>query len=306
MFLNRLFLFLISSSLLVSPAIRAQACRYYPADCPSDRQMPDSADRFGNPVTPKEVSMEIRLNGFLSDLMQTQADKKGWEIYRFDESGGSGYLNADRSGPLASSLRPPHDYETSFIFIVNADSLRAWKEWETNFNNNMLAEFEKMKSNNDFSGVAKVQESKKNKTESYRNATQIRVTFQINPGDAIASSITENIHRTSLLNVPHAVLAFQVHNDKMDERAIFDLDQFTRCSDQAFLLFGDWNTKPDGYQYYRPAYQTDKKNTDLVTPKVVSSDKVRTIAMHVEGSPLYINQFLQSLDTQTLTGIIVR
>jgi hypothetical protein len=306
MFLFRLCFLLISSSLLMSLVTHAQACKYYPADCPSDRQMPDSADRFGNPVIPSEVSMEIKLNGFFSDLMQTQADKKGWELYRFDESAGSGYLNADRSGPLASNFRPPHDYEISFIFIVNKDSLQAWKEWEMNFNNDMLAEFEKMKSTQDFSGVNKMQEAKKNKMESFRNAVMIRVKFQINPGDAIASSITENIHRTSQLNVPHAVLAFQVHNDKMDEQAIFDLDQFTRCSDQAFLLFGNWNTKPDSYQYYRPAYHADKMHTDLVTPKAISSDKVRAIAMHVEGSPLYISQFLQSLDTQTISGIIVQ
>ncbi len=297
---------LISFLILLSTLIRAQSCLHTPADCPSDRQMVDSADRFSNPVTPEEVSMELRMHAFFTVLMQQQADKKDWEMYQYDETAGSGYLNAERSAPLASNLRPPHEYEISFIFIVNNDSLRAWQEWNKKSVEDLLAEMQKMRTNSDFTAINNKQESLKNSTERFRNASMIRVKFAMNPDDAIVSSITDNIHETGHPNVQHAVLAIQVHNDKTDERAIFDLNQFTRCNDLAFLLFGNWNIKSDKYQYYRPAYNADKKNTDLVTPKAIGSTKVRTIELHVEGKPVYINQFLQTLDTEKLYGIITR
>src|ERR1700759_1657332 len=59
----------------------AQSCSWFPADCPSDRQLPDSAERFGNPVIPAEVSMEIRLHDFLTGMVQKEPKNKGYEIY---------------------------------------------------------------------------------------------------------------------------------------------------------------------------------------------------------------------------------
>jgi hypothetical protein len=282
----------------------AQSCAWFPAECPSDRQLPDSAERFGNPVIPAEVSMEIRLHDFLTALMQKEAEKKGWQVYQFDETAGSGYMNADRSGPLADHLRPPHDYEISFIFIVDPDSLRAWQQWQQDFLTNMQEEIKKMTTNNDYSKVAGMQDLKRKKEGSFRNASMLRVKIEINSADAIASTISEDFRRTGSLNISHAVVADQYHNDRTDEKAIFDLNQFKRCTDLAFLLFGNWALKPDGYAYFHPAYRSDKKNIDLTTVKTIQSNVVRVIAMHVEGSPQYISSFLQSLDTDQIYGLI--
>ncbi len=282
----------------------AQSCSWFPADCPSDRQLPDSAERFGNPVIPAEISMEIRLHDFLTALMQKEAEKKGWQVYQFDESAGSGFLNADRTGPLADRLRPPHDYEISFIFIVDFDSLRAWQHWQQDFLTNMQEEIKKMTTNNDYSKFAGMQDLKKNKEERFRNASMLRVKIEINMADAIASAIMEDFHLTGQLKISHAAVAAQYHNDRTDEKAIFDLNQFKRCTDLAFLLFGNWTLKPDGNAYYHPQYRADKKNIDLTNVKTIQSDVVRVIAMHVEGSPRYINLFLQSLDSDQLYRLI--
>jgi hypothetical protein len=282
----------------------AQPCTWFPADCPSDRQLPDSAERLVNPVIPSEISMEIRLHDFFTTWMQKEAEKKNWQVYQFDESAGSGYLNADRTGPLAADLRPPHDYELSFIFIVNPDSLLAWQHWQQDYLTNMQEEIKKMTSNNDYSKFAGMQDLKKHKDESFRNACMIRVKIEINSAEAIASSISENFHRTGQLNIPHAVVAAQYHNERTDEKAIFDLNQFKRCTDLAFILFGKWTPNPDGNGYYHPSFGMDKKNTDLITKKKIQSDVVRVIAMHVEGSPRYINSFLQSPDTDQLNSLI--
>ena len=161
-----------------------------------------------------------------------------------------------------------------------------------------------MTTNNDYSKFAGMQDLKRKKEEVFRNSSMLRVKIEINTSDAIASAITEDFHRTGQLNVVRAALAAQYHNDRTDEKAIFDLNQFKRCTDLAFILFGNWTLKPDGNEYYHPVYKSDKKNIDLTTAKTIQSDVVRVIAMHVEGSPRYINSFLQSLDTDQLYRLI--
>jgi hypothetical protein len=300
--LNLIISLLFTVFLVTSKSSTAQ-CPRYPADCPSDLQLPDSADRFGNPIVPEEVSMEIRLRDIFTNSMQSLAEKKGWEVYQYDESAGSGHLNADRSAPLVYNLRPPHNYEISFIFIVNKDSLTAWKDWYKDLEVKMQELVDEMKSgkNVDVSGM---QALKLKKDTEFRNASMIRVKIGINQESAIATSIEEDIRVTRQLNVPHAVVSYQVHNDKTEDHAIFDLDQFKRCTDLAFVLFGNWNPTPNGYKRYYPSYNSEKTNIDGVTPKKITCDKVRTIVIHVEGAPKYIDQFLGSLDIEMLTGVI--
>jgi hypothetical protein len=299
---NLIIYFLFILFLIISKSTMSQ-CEHLPADCPSDRQLPDSADRFGNPLVPEEVSMEIRLHDYFTNNMQELAVKKKWEVYQYDESAGSGYLNSDRSGPLIFSLRPPHDYEISFIFIVSKDSLKAWKEWYKDLEVKMQELVDDMKSGKKVN-VSGLQAEKLKKDAEFRNACMIRVKIGINQESAIATSIEEEVRVTRQLNTPHAVVAFQIHNDKTDDHAIFDLDQFKRCTDLAFVLFGNWNPTPNSYKRYYPSYNADKKNIDMVSPKKISCDKIRTIVIHVEGGPEYINQFLNAWDTGGLTSMI--
>ncbi|HEV7423671.1 MAG TPA: hypothetical protein VGO21_00615 [Candidatus Paceibacterota bacterium] len=187
---------------------------------------------------------------------------------------------------------------------LKAYSLRAWQHWQQDFLTNMQEEIKKMTTNNDYSKFAAMQDLKRNKEERFRNASMIRVKIEINNADATASAITEDFHQTGQLNILHAAFAAQYHNDRTDEKALFDLNQFKRCTDLAFILFGNWTLKPDGYAYYHPLYRADKKNIDLTTEKTIQSDVARVIEMHVEGSPRYINSFLQSMDTDQLYRLI--
>jgi hypothetical protein len=308
---TKVFIWLTCLSLVFSVGVLGQACSYFPADCPTS-QLADSADRFNNPIVPEEVSMEIRMHDFLSDLMQALADKKKWQVYQYNETHNTGYLNASRTGALDFKLRPPHEYEISFILIVNSDSLQAWQTWQRDFTQALVAEADKVNQNTEnyatyTATMTKLQESQKIITERFRNASMIRVKYVLNSTDgATLSTIQDNMHHSGLIHVAHTALAEQAHNDKTDEQGGFDLDQFTRCDDLVFLLFGNWDIKPNGYRYYHAAYYNDKKNVDLVTPKNVTSDKIRTIVMHVEGAPAYLNQFLQSLDTEKLSQVITQ
>ncbi len=141
------------------------------------------------------------------------------------------------------------------------------------------------------------------KTQEYRNSSILRIKFKFNAGDDIVSETGYMISVTQL-SVPGSTLARQYHNDKPDEGAIFDMDQFSRSTDLAFILYGAWDMSPDKYKHYHASYTLYKKNTDKLTPKLTSCDTIQTISVHIEGSPYYIGEFMKLLESGILTSLI--
>jgi len=121
---------------LISDA-SAQACKSSPAICPPNGwenwgTPEDSVDHLNNPVLPREVGMENRLRQFTTRIMEGIAAREGWELTQVEDGGSSGFRAPDGS-VLAYELRPPHWYIFTYQFIVNQDSMTAWREWLTNF-----------------------------------------------------------------------------------------------------------------------------------------------------------------------------
>jgi hypothetical protein len=147
-----------------------------------------------------------------------------------------------------------------------------------------------------------LQEYKKRNTISYRNASLMRVSFNIN--DYTTPAFSETVKMEKPLPVPSAALAALFHNSQPDE---FDrLSQFLRSPDFALLLFGKWITRLNQYNSYDAVYRSDKKANDAVSVKKIPPDKVQTISVFIEGSPGYINRFLQSFDPQKLNSLVVK
>ncbi|MFL5741579.1 MAG: hypothetical protein ACJ75B_15245 [Flavisolibacter sp.] len=130
---------LIASSLLfllvfqVHDLAHSQSCSWRPADCPGDPILTDSEDSLSYVQQfhhPREISMMIRMHRELTKIMEDISAATNWKMYSFIESGGSGIGIEENTKPLPYSLRPPHEYGISFIFIVNEDSLNAWRNWQ--------------------------------------------------------------------------------------------------------------------------------------------------------------------------------
>ncbi len=155
-----------------------------------------------------------------------------------------------------------------------------------------------------FSGTAKQQEDfqtyKHNRTMAYRNASIIRVTYNVN--EYTTGSLAETAKTVKLLSEPDASLSVILHNSQPDEHEIFG--QYLRSPDYALLLFGKWVLKLNVYNSYDAVYRADKKSNDAVSVKKIPCDKVQTIIIHVEGGTNYIYQFLQSLDIKKLNSLI--
>jgi hypothetical protein len=115
----------------------AQACKASPAICPTNGweewgTPDDSVSHLGNPVLPQEIGMENRLRKFTTRIMESIAAKEGWEVTQVEDGGSSGHRAADGS-VLAYNLRPPHWYAFTYQFIVNQDSMAAWRNWLVDF-----------------------------------------------------------------------------------------------------------------------------------------------------------------------------
>ena len=123
--------------LLVFHGAPAQSCKYLPADCPvggvEDFGTPDdSTSRLGNPVLPREITMENGLRRWTAALVNRIAESHGWQVYQVSEEASSGF-STDKGVIIAYPFRPPHWYYVTWEFIVNNDSLQAWRAWLTDF-----------------------------------------------------------------------------------------------------------------------------------------------------------------------------
>lgn len=316
--------------LFLQSGIHAQDCGQYPADCPKSgiEAAQDSDVCIRNFILPEEISMNSKARKAFTALMQKIAGARHWELYEYNEDAGPGYSNSDYSNmkPLAKTLRPPHHYRIAFQFIVNRDSLQAWKDWISNTlqpaATNSVAQFqqagnsEKMNTAGQYMDSAQYYsnlkakfltdnmsqyQDKEKQTLIFRNAVLLRVSFDVNESISLSSG-EPRINTVRPLQISGSAVALLLHNDYPD-RTTTD-DAFQQSTDLAFLLFGKWNLQPDAAHGYTAAYAADRRNTDQASVKKTPGEKIQTITLHIEGRPDYINRFLPLLDVQQLNALI--
>jgi hypothetical protein len=106
-------------------------CEYFPADCPDNiEDARDSDICISNLILPQEISMQNKLRELVTSLMNETAKKTGWPVYEYSEAAGSGIKSGEKA--LAYPFRRPYQWQISFVFIVNEDSLHAWQSWYNN------------------------------------------------------------------------------------------------------------------------------------------------------------------------------
>lgn len=377
---------LIFFSLVISTAIGAQPCSYYPADCPGDMPSKDQTFCDHHFIISEEIKMQDNIRDLVIGLMEEIAEAKNWESYELDEYSDGQYLlpvnKNEEAYPVPFPLRAPHGFQISFVFIVNSDSINVWRNWYNNMAENVQGIANDMKSNFDDPGyvaaekeymdsadywsgllvayetknmqafqqaalnkddafIKKYETVKKNyqshsnywtkkagdlsqaamassnqkltqtqddshlRIDAFRNATMIRVSFDFNDNKAVAAE-SDNIHLVKQIGERSASIEQIYHNDHTSGARIYHLNVFNSSTDLAFLLFGKWNTNPDKFGQFHALYAMDKKNTDKVSVKLISCDKIQTISMHVEGRPDYIESFLKKLDTDKINNMLIK
>jgi hypothetical protein len=382
--MNKKFLSIL---LLAVPVfLNAQDCSRFPADCPEDfSHITDSLDCISNSIVSQEITMQNRLRELTTEMMQKIAAAKNWDFYEINEAGYGQFVNPPNAPAYVVPFpyRSPHEYNISFEFIVNPDSLNAWKDWyhneytdnankiadsykqqvsdpafqetqksymdsmnywtkaQTDYMTNHMETYQKALLSKDDAGIKsyenaiswyqkktdywikkatsrndealsgpdqaheKFQNRSRIKKSSYRNKSIIRIKISFNQvsASAFGGGTPQFVKQ---IPVQGAVLASQFHNNDPDELAIFDLDQFHRATDLVFILFGKWKINQNPIADHEAVYRLDKKNTDYHFVKSITCEKIQTISVHIEGGPVYMEEFMRLFESQKLHGLIVK
>ncbi|MGH2644684.1 MAG: hypothetical protein ACRDE2_12095 [Chitinophagaceae bacterium] len=128
----------VLSAVFTGFSLYAQDYPHSPADKPETTYIEESQSReirIKNLILPQEIAMQDKMRMLITEMMQDASKKLGWDMVELSE-----YTNNDalQSGSTPYALRSPRGIDITFQFIVNNDSLLAWKNYQTDYvNNNM-------------------------------------------------------------------------------------------------------------------------------------------------------------------------
>jgi hypothetical protein len=138
---KKFILFIIIASVIYNQSMQAQEdCKWQPAPCPNSESINETMDAANrtkdNDIFQQEIKMESRLRNMLTAEVQRVAKANKWRVYELNEEGTSGppyiFISYDDWEATPFNKRPPHQYQIGFIFIINEDSLQAWRNWLLN------------------------------------------------------------------------------------------------------------------------------------------------------------------------------
>ena len=133
-----LFVSVISANSLFAQNVPHPDYPQWPADKPETGFIEESQSRqirLTNLILPQEIAMQDRIRTLFTDMMQNAAKKLGWQMVELSEYTNEGAL---QSGGTPYNLRSPRGINITFQFVVNKDSLQAWKQYQINYNNKHL------------------------------------------------------------------------------------------------------------------------------------------------------------------------
>ncbi|HTR31298.1 MAG TPA: hypothetical protein VMH27_18630 [Puia sp.] len=306
--MRRLCYILLLTCLAGSPFYLAAQCASRPADCPvagADQYgtADDSTSRLGNPVLPREITMENNLRSWANRVLDRITASEHWKYAELSEDVSSGDRAEDGS-VLAYPLRPPHWMEIHYQIVVNDDSLAAWLNWEETFGQRRLdatmayskgqvAPDAAVKADKEFEA------ERRRMTIHYREASLLIVEFDFNmdyvkiAGAPSASPAPPAISGTT-------TVWFNNPNPEFNS-----IDLFDRCHTNAILFSGAFTKTPDG-EGYRPAWKSDKTATNLSTPKKFRSDQVQSIDCHLSGNAAAMRRLLADFAPRELNALIAQ
>jgi hypothetical protein len=153
------------------------------------------------------------------------------------------------------------------------------------------------------------------KTQHYRDAATLLIHITINDpvqGTGISDPETQKyILPQKKWLLPGAAFGGLLHNslplgtDRLRSDGDYDMD-YVHPTDIGNIFFGAWLPVETQYNTYHAAFTASKINTDCVSPKKNSCDKIQVMTLYIEGKENNITRFVQLLDTQKISALISR
>jgi hypothetical protein len=281
-------------------------CALTPAECPAEPRYPygsveDSVQRMGNPLVPQEITLENRLRGVATRIMDQITAKEHWSYSVLSESNGIGYNLAD-GAVLKSSLRPPHWFTIQYQIIVDGDSLDAWRSWLQEFAQRRYAAF-------DAALKGRADEKTANKQGADLDKEEKQLSFRYREGSILIVEMEFNSNFARVVGVPNGsapatAVTGQVIWTNNPDPSLTVTDFPGRSHRNAVLLVGSWRRQPSGD--YRPAWYFDKRATDEVSEKRIRSDRVQSIDVRLSGNVGAMKKWLADVPVGELSSLIVQ
>ncbi|HVT84372.1 MAG TPA: hypothetical protein VHD35_04175 [Chitinophagaceae bacterium] len=127
-------IFIIGFALFLSVNSSAQLCEYAPADCPDETGI-NTAQYLTEGLIPQEIEIKNQFMNKITDMMLKAAKQLHWQGMELGAVAGSGPLQA---GATPYEYRSPRMIFDEWQFIVDKDSITAWKNWLEDFGNRSL------------------------------------------------------------------------------------------------------------------------------------------------------------------------
>ncbi|HET7117062.1 MAG TPA: hypothetical protein VFI29_11255 [Hanamia sp.] len=125
--------FLFWFILLTNPSLYAQDYPQWPADKPETGFIEESQSReirLKNDILPQEIDMQDKMRVIITDMMEDASDNLGWPMVELSEYTNEGAL---QNGGTPYPIRSPRGIDITFQFIINKDSLQAWKSYQSDY-----------------------------------------------------------------------------------------------------------------------------------------------------------------------------
>lgn len=160
------------------------------------------------------------------------------------------------------------------------------------------------------------QNEETNKNIYYRDASTILVKFSFNEpriGSGIIDPANDHdIQPQKHLNIPDFQLAAITHNPLPAEhitteesKGVADFD-FEHPTDVGLILVGGWNLQHDNiFGFYHADYSKNAISSGYKTKKPITTDHLRSVAIHIEGKESSVQGFMQQLSVKELKELVV-
>lgn len=150
----------------------------------------------------------------------------------------------------------------------------------------------------------------------YRDASTLLIKFSFNESQAGSGIVdptnSKNVQPQQHLNISAFQLSAITHNPLPAEhvtteesKGIADFD-FEHPTDVGLVLVDGWNLRQDNsFGFYYAQYAKSTTSSGYKTKKSITTDHLRTLALHIEGKNDYVKNLMQQINLQELKDIIV-
>ncbi|HWJ26574.1 MAG TPA: hypothetical protein VNS32_08520 [Flavisolibacter sp.] len=302
-------------------------CTYWPAPCPHSTSIYNARDwNIGrkNNRLPQEMEFEAELRRNTDQIVFDLARQNQWQVYEYNES--------DFTAPLAANdkniidtvpyiKRPPHQYQVTYIFIIDKQALNEWRNWYKDFRNTLEQKIQAIQADANNGAQQQFETLRKEETDhniNFRDRSTLLVKFSFNDyqeGTGIIDPTNDkNMLSQKKLVIGGTQLAVITHNQlpvshlAAGEHGLSadDYDD-SHPTDVGLMLVDGWAaTRPEGpFLFYLAAYSKNPTNMGYKTVKPVTCDHVRSLALHIEGRGDNVEELMQQLNLQRLKDLVI-